>query len=672
MSTFKLETYVPRAGVGKPKSRLGLMWDRLTRKQGEPPFKELPEYHIRVVKIKPGDAQHPLRLKLQIVDPRNFKYTALSYCWDLDHTAQSDASYGPVGVTQSVPVSGTDVKISQSLYDALCQIRDVQSDVPIFVDALCINFEDERERTEYLEIMGHIYARAASVVVWLGKKDRESNEIMLIMRKLVNAIDWRKIGDGSAYNFRDPRFFSNIGMEPLTLKQWRQIHDFCQMRWFTRYWAFFELALAKNALFLWGEACMEYNFLVDFGMILGLSGWLEDLRNFSNGEIDQPEVCLTKMLGPVARLRATPPWHPKHNEYTVWMRENYQLETDQQRAWKFFEIMLQSAEAFDCRDPRDRFFAPLALARHVFGGKAMNKQWPQPDYRKSAEDITKSFTELILQHTGQPSILAADFDPKLRKPQAPQQHEQEILASNSDLRPEQLQAPQRTGREELGYNSDSRSEQPQAPEHYEVEEPDHSYRSRQQDHQLQYAQGYYDSRGPQAPQQHEPEDFAGENRGRQREARPYAQQEMNGYDTSRSQSQYSYDQQGTGYHRSYSRPQSLQQMVPQGMHSSGSRSRPQSQQQILPVHQQRQQFEQQEMYGSRSRSRPQSQQRFFPVQEQQQYPQQQFGQQAIQSSRSRSRPQSQQQILPVQKQQQQQPQRGPTRGRLTKQRAPVG
>lgn len=404
MSTSKLETFVPKAGVGKPRSRIGSWWDRFRKPTTEPPYRQLPEYHIRVVKIKPGTAQYPLRVKLQVVDPRNFKYLALSYTWDTDDNAQS----GPADVgtgTATILCGGTPVKVRPNLYNALCQIRDVQSDLPVFVDALCINFASNAERTAYLEIMGHVYARAASVIVYLGPKTAQTDEVVLIMRKLVNAIDWRKITNSSAYNFHDPSLFEQLGMETPTVNQWRQIHAFCHMRWFTRRWAFFELALAKQALFLWGECCMEYNFLIDFGMILGLSGWLDELQHISAGVGVQNVAGLTKMLGPVARLRNVPPWHPKHGDYVKWMRNEYGLETDVQRAWKFFEILVQSSAAFECRDLRDLLYAPLAFARMVFAGHPINKQWPRADYGTRAPEVVEQFRFLIQQNTGQPSSL---------------------------------------------------------------------------------------------------------------------------------------------------------------------------------------------------------------------------------------------------------------------------
>lgn len=434
MSTLKLETYIPKAGVNKPKSRMGLAWDRLTKPVEEPPYRPLPEYYIRVAKIKPGTKDHPLRVKLKHIDPRTTKYVALSYTWDQDpspltgSTTNSSSDSQSTLPTTSVPdkpkmttllCGGTPFRVRQNLYDALCQIRDVQCDVPIFVDALCINFNDNAERTSYLEIMGHIYSRAASVIVYLGPKSSHTDSILRIMRQLVNAINWRRIGNPftrdsnltATYNFRDPRFFQNLGMQPLSLKQWRAIHDFCHMRWFTRYWSFFELALAKNALFLWGESCMDYNFLIDFSMILSLSGWLDEFQqistdNLSSSTFDsETDVGLIKMFVPVAQLRSSPPWSPKHKDYATWMHKNHGLDSETAQAWQFFEILLQYAEPFECYNPRDKVYAPLALARAAFGGTPTNKIWPTPDYSKSVAEVYADFAGPIARHTRNASII---------------------------------------------------------------------------------------------------------------------------------------------------------------------------------------------------------------------------------------------------------------------------
>ena len=398
----KLETFVPEAGVGKSKSKFGSLWDRIRHKRTEPPYRPLPDYHIRVLRIKPGTVQYPLRVKLMVVDPRSLKYIALSYVWE----TSDDETYR--GETQTILCGGLPVTINQNLYAALSQIRDVQSNVPVFVDALCIDFRNLAERTNYLEIMGHIYNRAASVIVYLGPKTKYTDETVLIMRKLVNAIDWRKIESQNSYDFQDPAIFIALGLDTApTLREWRQIAAFCHLRWFSRRWTFFELCLAKETLFLWGECCMEYKFLIDFGMILRLSGWLEQLQGAPLETNNSGFISLTKMLGPVGMLRNVPLWHPKHKNHERWMVEEFGLHTDQQRAWKFFETLLITSAPFQCSDDRDLVYSALAYARVAYAGKDMNKQWPRPDYGMPAQEVLARYSHLIQQHTGESSVLTS-------------------------------------------------------------------------------------------------------------------------------------------------------------------------------------------------------------------------------------------------------------------------
>lgn len=403
MSTLRLTSdNLPR----KPRSRMGGFWDKFSSRTGEPPYKRLPDYHIRVVKIKPGTDKYPLHVKLKVVDPRKAKYTALSYTWETDDEGSSEDDGANAPETHTILCGSRPFRVKQNLYDALCQIRDVQSDVPIFVDALCINFNDHRERMDMINIMGHVYSCAASVIVWLGKKNRSSDETITVMKRMVNAIDWRKIGDANSYNFRDPQFFTTVGMEAPTIAQWGNIHYFCHLRWFTRYWAFFELVLGKRAIFLYGDTCMDYEFLVDFGMIMGLSGFLDEIGEMTGGFRAGSAASFIKMLGPVARLRTIPPWHPQHADNAAWMRDNYGLQTEVERAWKFFEILIESALPFECQNPRDKYFAALAVIRTIYAGQPINKQWPEPDYSQPVEVVSRCFNDLILRHTHSPSVLA--------------------------------------------------------------------------------------------------------------------------------------------------------------------------------------------------------------------------------------------------------------------------
>ena len=41
----------------------------------------------------------------------------------------------------------------------------------LWVDALCINQDDQEERARQIAMMGDIYSHAANVIVWLGEAD---------------------------------------------------------------------------------------------------------------------------------------------------------------------------------------------------------------------------------------------------------------------------------------------------------------------------------------------------------------------------------------------------------------------------------------------------------------------------------------------------------------------
>ncbi|KAK5628556.1 hypothetical protein RRF57_004271 [Xylaria bambusicola] len=87
-------------------------------------------------------------------------YEALSYMWG---DCENDQ--------KTIFVNGKKFSVGRNLWDALDYLRsEREKGVPIWIDALCINQNDTPERSRQLRIMRHIYSRACTVVVWLGKK----------------------------------------------------------------------------------------------------------------------------------------------------------------------------------------------------------------------------------------------------------------------------------------------------------------------------------------------------------------------------------------------------------------------------------------------------------------------------------------------------------------------
>ncbi|KAJ8064481.1 hypothetical protein OCU04_006815 [Sclerotinia nivalis] len=105
----------------------------------------------------------------------NPEYEALSYVW-------GDASIQRTIIFNEIPFS-----VTQNLAIALHHLR--LSDKPrrLWVDALCINQSDVKERNEQVRLMGEIYSMAKPVLIWLGESFEGSDEIFISMSKIADA-----------------------------------------------------------------------------------------------------------------------------------------------------------------------------------------------------------------------------------------------------------------------------------------------------------------------------------------------------------------------------------------------------------------------------------------------------------------------------------------------------
>lgn len=92
------------------------------------------------------------------------QYCALSYVW------------GDARQMKPIVVDGKTLLVTENLYAGLLSLRAGRSLLPgsqdvFWIDAICINQEDVREREHQVQHMAVIYARALSVLVWL-REDR--------------------------------------------------------------------------------------------------------------------------------------------------------------------------------------------------------------------------------------------------------------------------------------------------------------------------------------------------------------------------------------------------------------------------------------------------------------------------------------------------------------------
>ena len=78
----------------------------------------------------------------------------------------------------SISIDKHDLPVTVNLHAALSRLRDRFIERIIWVDALCINQENLKERERQVQSMPKIYGQANSVVIWLGEAANDSDQAL--------------------------------------------------------------------------------------------------------------------------------------------------------------------------------------------------------------------------------------------------------------------------------------------------------------------------------------------------------------------------------------------------------------------------------------------------------------------------------------------------------------
>jgi hypothetical protein len=101
-------------------------------------------------------------------------FTILSYVWGKETNPSHTITCQPQGVR---------LEITSSCYGALSQLREKYGALTIWVDAICINQEDNDEKTDQIRLMGELYSLAERAYVWLGYGDENSDKAMDYLKR---------------------------------------------------------------------------------------------------------------------------------------------------------------------------------------------------------------------------------------------------------------------------------------------------------------------------------------------------------------------------------------------------------------------------------------------------------------------------------------------------------
>ncbi|KUJ15839.1 uncharacterized protein LY89DRAFT_539710, partial [Mollisia scopiformis] len=111
----------------------------------------------RLLLVHPGAFDHPLNCSLIVCSlDEKPSYNALSYTW------------GGLGEPKFITLEGIAWEITANLEQALLHLRPSNKELSLWVDAICINQNDDREKAYQVEMMGDVYRFATRVRAWIG------------------------------------------------------------------------------------------------------------------------------------------------------------------------------------------------------------------------------------------------------------------------------------------------------------------------------------------------------------------------------------------------------------------------------------------------------------------------------------------------------------------------
>lgn len=212
---------------------------------------------FRLIELLPGEDHEPFRIQFIMAKTSSPPaYTALSYAWG-DGTPVTTAD-----------VEGSVIGVAKNLSHALKRLRHPEKSLTYWIDAICINQEDDIEKGAQVALMQRLYQRAQMVMIYLGEDADRSEEIMDLFPKISNAYKVKKQeGQGRIREPLKAEELPVLGLPTVLDPEWDVLRQFLRRPWFSRVWVVQEAILSTDAYVVCGS--WSGPFLDIMGMIIG-------------------------------------------------------------------------------------------------------------------------------------------------------------------------------------------------------------------------------------------------------------------------------------------------------------------------------------------------------------------------------------------------------------------
>lgn len=146
------------------------------------------ESAFRLLRLEPGRFEEVLRCHVQLSDLRSGPtFNAISYTW-------ADES-GDDQKLAEVLLDGKPFRVTRNCDSAMRRVRQYDYQTSIWIDAICIDQDNDMERGHQVRLMPQIYHQARRVLMYIGEHDEYSRKLFQLLALFRRASDFEETGE---------------------------------------------------------------------------------------------------------------------------------------------------------------------------------------------------------------------------------------------------------------------------------------------------------------------------------------------------------------------------------------------------------------------------------------------------------------------------------------------
>ena len=194
---------------------------------------------IRLVVLEPARSEAaPLKCSIATTSlaQQHLEYYAVSYFWGDQQVTQPLEIRDQAGHTSHL-------RVTPNVDEVLRRFRSPKGQQRLWIDAVCINQDDELEKAQQIPEMGRIYGQAKEVFIWLGPGHFHTGLTMSFLRQVNELPECPKLRMvNQMLVCLKATFGVDEGIEALG-----PLGEYFELPWFSRRWIIQEACLARRA-----------------------------------------------------------------------------------------------------------------------------------------------------------------------------------------------------------------------------------------------------------------------------------------------------------------------------------------------------------------------------------------------------------------------------------------